>query len=323
MVAMDIKDVVSKDEVEALLDDSSDRITTGNSDSQSHDVYDFTHHGQKNMNDLSKVEMINDVFMSEIRAKISHFLSRNAYVLAEPAKVMTYDDFLKTIEKPACIYFASMRPLMGVTVFAASGNLVSRLIEMLFGGDIKTEPDLTREFGKAELQITQLLLNLINQTLSKAWESVKPVYFETIQATTKFSLLKKSDQREQTLVTQYTLCIEKQELTFSHCIPIATLEPIMHLLEGDEEANVTSVEHTAWSQAFTQNVYNIRVPVTAVVASASIKLLELQELREGDILAIDNPSTAEIYAGDVHIFRAKCGVNNGNRAVKVINLVND
>ncbi len=319
---MDIKDVVSKDEVNELLNDDDDKNSTADGASADFDVYDFSSHSSKQVNDLSAIDMINEVFVSEIRSKLSHFLARNAYMIADAAAIVSFDSYLEKLEQPLCIYFVGMKPLTGLSISCFGTDTVNKLLEILFGGDINYDGPKDREFNKVELRVINLLLSIINETLSDAWKAVKPLKFELVQATTKASLLSKHHE-EKAIINEYKLCIDKLDLSFSHCIPISTIEPILHLIEGRDEDNLDCAERMAWRKAFVSNIYGVRTPVTAVAANVSIKLHELQKLKVGDIISIDNPTSADVFTGDIHMYHAKCGVNNGNRAIRVVDTVED
>ena len=73
-----------------------------------------------------------------------------------------------------------------------------------------------------------------------------------------------------------------------------------------------------WSSALRDDVCDAPVALRTVMAETRLSLGELVDLKAGDIIPIELPSTVRVFAGDSVVLEGTFGVSRGYNAVKVI-----
>ncbi len=311
---MGVSDVLSDDEVDALLD--KDNATAGNS-AEAVD-YDFTNKPSSHFGNLQRLETINDVFCAEMHRKFSQLLCNNITISAEPPTVVSFDEYINSIPQPMIMHLVQMKPLIGTSAIIYSADLVHRLIELFFGGSVSNPTNTEREIAKVELRIAQLALEEMNTCFSGAWQIIKDIEFNYIRSTTRLSLANIANPSDNFIINRYKMHFADTESEFMLCIPYSILDPIRHLIDSSTNDSTNEAENKLWKEALEQNMHNVSLKVTGNISETEITLSDLIKLKVGDIIAIDNPRYAEAFINDICVFKATCGARNGNHALRII-----
>lgn len=318
---MSTSEVLSNDEVDELLNQEESASETP--EVIELDPYEFSQHKRYSIQNLKKLHTINEIFTHSVDTQLAAIACRKITVEAQEPEIIFYDEYINSIENPMILNLINIDSLNGVALIVFTGQMISNMLDIFFGGDVNKSTSKPRHFGQIEIQISKLIVTTIDKALTDAWQIVKNIEFDYFKSVTNPDTISICDKKSRVLVNKYTLSFDNVESEFSLCIPCQTLEPILDLINYDHTASEDKSTLSEWNQSIKTNLKSSTVTVDCIVAKAQLKLKELLSLKAGDIVSISNPEFAKIKVGDVHLYNGKNGIHNNNRAVKIIEKVED
>ncbi len=100
-------------------------------------------------------------------------------------------------------------------------------------------------------------------------------------------------------------------------MPYSMLEPIRELLDAGVQSDRVGTDER-WLIALREEMKEALVDIGSTLVETEISLRELRNLKAGDVIPIDLPSTLVVKAEDIPVFRAQFGVSQGMNAVKIL-----
>jgi flagellar motor switch protein FliM len=98
-------------------------------------------------------------------------------------------------------------------------------------------------------------------------------------------------------------------------MPYAMIEPIRTLLDAGVQSDRVDRDHR-WAETLQDEVLDAEVELSSLLLEKRLTIREFLRLRPGDIIPINLPELATVFAEDVPIFRARYGQNNNRNAVR-------
>lgn len=316
-------EILSHDEVDTLLNEEDNSSLGQMLPPQDVNPYDFSQHGEKTINDLSKIETIHELFRHDATDRLSHFYCRKIDLEVNKPVIVPFSEYLQSLAEPLLINIIDVKNLSGPGIINFSKGFMENSIEILFGGSVENEPDNTRHFARAELRVAKLLTNLINKSLTFAWDEIAPLELEYVRSLTNIRMANIVGNNENVLLSQCRFSFEQSECDFNICLPCSTLETVKPLIEFQNQDGLTEEEQRNWRRMLRHNVENMNLEIACNISENTICIDDLMKLGAGDVLYINNPKIAKIYIGDTQLFNANCGTSNGNRALKITEICSE
>src|SRR6056297_2252367 len=171
---MSTQDLLSQDEIDALLHgvDSGDVDTED--DLRAHDgvarAVDLSSQDRIVRGRMPTLEMINERFARHLRISLFNLLRRNADVSTGGVQIMKFGEYIHTLYVPTSLNLCKVRPLRGTSLFVLDAKLVFKLVDNFFGGEGRQAKIEGREFTPTENRIVQKVLNQVFEDMREAWQ---------------------------------------------------------------------------------------------------------------------------------------------------------
>jgi flagellar motor switch protein FliM len=317
---MTARDVLSEDEVNALLEGvAQDKIDT--SDKQQHadvNIFDFTAQDRIVSARLPALNTINERFVRSFRASLMNLLRRHIDVKVANFLSQKSGEYFGKLNAPICINIVRPRPLIGTAFIVVSYRLIYLIVHYLFGGEhVDEQHDIsTKELTQMEIRISDLVLEHILEDMREAWRATYPLEPEAAAFETNPQLINSVSQSETLIVNQYRVGISGLYAEVDFCIPYSVLEPIRS--ELDEGGSDQTEINENWATQLREEVFDSPLLINGNIAEKSVSLREVLALKEGDVIAIELKPFVTIFAAGIPVFRGKFGISNGKNAVKII-----
>lgn len=107
---------------------------------------------------------------------------------------------------------------------------------------------------------------------------------------------------------------------FQVTIPYSMVEPIRDLLDAGIASDVADKDER-WVISLREEIKVAEVKLSCNLTDVELPLVDVLNLREGDILPITMPDTLTVRAEDIPILRGKLGESKGSKAIKVTEIV--
>lgn len=320
---MSVKDLLSQDEIDALLHGVDDGdVETSDDEAEEGDVrtYDLASHERIVRGRMPTLEMINERFARYTRISLFNLLRRAADVAVGGVQVMKYGDYIHTLYVPTSMNLIRVSPLRGTALFIMDAKLVFKLVDNFFGGDGRHAKIEGREFTPTETRLIHKTLEQFFVDLEEAWHPVMQLEFEHLGHEMNPAMANVINPTEVVVVSTFQVDLEGGSGEFHVAMPYSMLEPIRdQLVSGFQNSEDEKDER--WQIALQRDILMARLPLEMVLAEQEMTLRDVVELEVGDVIPIELPEAFELKANKVPVYNCTMGVSRGNLAVKIIDQI--
>ena len=267
---------------------------------------------------MPTLDRINDRWVGDFRRDLEEMIRRPLEVEVQDVQVMRYGDWLAAQPSPSSLNVLSVTPWRGSALAAIDLRLLYVLVDSFFGGSGAC-PDLGERSAltPTEQRLNGMLVDLLTTHFTGAFAPVANIQFERVATELNPHYATIATPSEAVVVSRLVVQHKDEGGELSLVLPLSMLEPVRERL--DESLKATSAEsQTRWFQSLRAQLDNTELDLTTVFVESRLSMRELLKLKPGDILPIEMPKTATLYAGNRPLFRGKFGRSRGYNALKVI-----
>lgn len=322
---MAVNDLLSQDEIDALLHGVSDGDIETESDegfeSGAVRQYDFTSEDRIVRGRMPTLEMINERFSRHFRISLFNMLRRSAEISVGGVEMMKFAEYVHTLFVPTSLNMVKVRPLRGTGLVVLDPKLVFIVVDNYFGGDGRYHAKIEgREFTPTEQRVIQMLLNLAFNDLHEAWAPVMTVDFEFMNSEVNPQFANIVSPTEVVVTSKFHIELEGGGGDLHITMPYSMLEPIREILDAGIQSDRTDTDDR-WITALREEVRGAEVELESTLSSVQLSLRDIVNMKPGDVIPIDMPEQVTLRAEHVPVFRGTLGVSNENLAIKIVEQV--
>ena len=278
---MTVKDLLSQDEIDALLHgvDDGDIETEDEAAVEEGEVrpYDLASHERIVRGRMPTLEMINERFARHTRISLFNLLRNNADVSVGGVQIMKYGDYIHTLYVPTSINLLRVHPLRGTALLVMDAKLVFKLVDNFFGGDGRHAKIEGREFTPTEIRLINKVIEQFFGDLEESWQPVMPLKFDISGHEVNPAMANVINPSEVVVVSTFQVDLDGGSGEFHVTMPYSMLEPIRDvLISGYKPAEEEMDEH--WLSSLEKDVLTSPMELGLVVAERQMKLRDVLEL---------------------------------------------
>lgn len=282
--------------------------------------YDFKSPERVSKDQMRSLENLHEGFSRNFGASLSGFLRTIMEVDVSKIEQMTFSEFTHSLPNPTCFNLLTCQPLEGNMCLEISPLIIYPVIDRLLGG---SNADLfipQRPLTAIESRLVGKIIDRAMVALSEAWSQVAPVKFAMQEMESNPQLVQIVPPNEVVVVVRFEMKMGGRAGTMSLCVPYNVIEPVI-----DKLSNQTWVAYRAGRkdeqlrQRVAAHLESAAVTVTALLANTTIKMNELMNLREGDLILTEKPAASPLVlkVGGRSKYIGRLGQYKGNRAFQV------
>ena len=233
-----------------------------------------------------------------------------------------YNEFILSLPNPCSAYSFTMEPFGGQAVLSFAPEVLMALVDRAFGGQGRGLGDDTRALTPIEMNIVGRLVSRAFRDLEEAWEPVARVQVVDPGLETNPEFIQIAAPADGVLVIGLELNSKNVSGLVHLCYPVYTLDPLVKTLASAasdlsgarRQRRETSVGRNQ------QSLKNMMIPVEVEVASGSLPLNQLAQLRVGEVVKLDTQKDepAVVFIGERPKYRGRVGLQGRRRAVQII-----
>ena len=317
------KDFLSQDEVDALLNGVTGVTDepTAPEDTTGVRPYNLATQERIVRGRMPTLEIINERFARLLRIGLFNFVRRTAEISVGPVRVVKYSEFVRNLVVPTNLNLVQIKPLRGTGLLIFNPDLVYLIIDNLFGGNGQFHTRVEgRDFTQTEQRIIQRMLAVVFEDLEKAWQPVHPISIEYVRSEMNTQFANIATPNEVVVVTTFNIELGSAGGEVHICMPYSMIEPIRDILCSSLQGEQIDVDKR-WVKMLSKQVQSADVELIVNLGRAELTLQQVLNMTPGDVISLDiaQPLVAEVDS--VPVMECKCGVFNGNYAVKVDRLL--
>ncbi|MEW5058186.1 MAG: flagellar motor switch protein FliM [Cycloclasticus sp.] len=314
-------DLLSQDEIDALLHgvDDGDVETEAGVDGPSGDTreYDFSSQDRIIRGRMPTLEMVNERFARYFRISLFNFLRRSTEISISGIQMLKFSEYVHSLFVPTNINIVKIKPLRGSALFVLDPSLVFSIVDTYFGGSGRFHNKVEgREFTATEMRVIRIVLDLIFQDLTKAWQPVLKLDFEYANSEVNPQFANIVTPTEIMVVSTIHLELEGGGGDIQFSLPYTMLEPIRELLDAGIQSDRGDTDER-WKNTLRSDIKTADVDLVGMLLKKEMQLREVVDFQVGDVIPIDLPDRIILESGEMPLFRGKLGVSNGHFAVQL------
>jgi flagellar motor switch protein FliM len=317
------KDFLSQDEVDALLNGVTGVTDEPEVAEDTSGVRPYNLATQERIvrGRMPTLEIINERFARLLRIGLFNFVRRTAEISVGPVRVVKYSEFVRNLVVPTNLNLVQIKPLRGTGLLIFNPDLVYLIIDNLFGGNGQFHTRVEgRDFTQTEQRIIQRMLAVVFEDLEKAWQPVHAISLEYVRSEMNTQFANIATPNEVVVVTTFNIELGSAGGEFHICMPYSMIEPIRDVLCSSLQGEQIDVDKR-WVKMLSKQVQSADVEMVVNLGRAELTLQQVLNMQPGDVISLNiaQPLVAEVDS--VPVMECKCGVFNGNYALKVERLL--
>ena len=320
---MAVQDLLSQDEIDALLHGVDDGLVQAETAAEPGSVksYDLTSQDRIVRGRMPTLEMINERFARYTRISMFNMLRRSADVAVGGVQVMKFGEYVHSLYVPTSLNLVKIKPLRGTALFILDAKLVFKLVDNFFGGDGRHAKIEGREFTPTELRVVRMVLEQAFVDLKEAWQAIMEVNFEYINSEVNPAMANIVGPSEAIVVSTFHIELDGGGGDLHVTMPYSMIEPVREMLDAGFQSDLDDQDER-WVKALREDLLDVDVPLSATVARRQLRLRDILHMAPGDIIPVDLPEELIMRANGVPSFKVKLGSHKGNLALQVVEPIN-
>ena len=316
---MAVQDLLSQDEIDALLHGVDDGLVQAESAAEPGSVksYDLTSQDRIVRGRMPTLEMINERFARYTRISMFNLLRRSADVAVGGVQVMKFGEYVHSLYVPTSLNLVKIKPLRGTALFILDAKLVFKLVDNFFGGDGRHAKIEGREFTPTELRVVRMVLEQAFIDLKEAWQAIMEVNFEYINSEVNPAMANIVGPSEAIVVSTFHIELDGGGGDLHVTMPYSMIEPVREMLDAGFQSDLDDQDER-WSKALREDVLDVSVPLSATVARRQLRLRDILHMQPGDVIPIELEDELVMRANGVPSFKVKLGSHKGHLALQVV-----
>ena len=285
--------VLSQDEIDNVFRRVQDR-NVENGPSKRAQPYDFRRPDRIAKDQLRSIHLLHENFARSLASSLSAYL--RAYVMVNLVSVeqLSFMEFSQCLPSPTCIIALGMRPFDGNAVLEINPSLVFPILEMLLGGTGKpTGSKIMREITEIEQSILEAVYRIILHDLKDSWRQVSSIGFSIDSHETEPSRLQFLAPNEAVVAISLEIRIGESAGMMNIGIPSIIIKMLRQKFDQGWSNRRTAASEEEQARVL-RLIRPARVHVDARLQGPTLRVEDLLELKEGDLLAFDYSATKPI-----------------------------
>lgn len=317
-----MQDLLSQDEIDALLHGVDDGDVSTESDGEAGEVsaYDLTTQDRIVRGRMPTLEMINERFARYTRISMFNLLRRTADVSVGGINIQKFGEYVHTLYVPTSLNMVKFRPLRGTALVVLDAKLVFKLVDNFFGGDGRHAKIEGREFTPTELRVVRMVLEQAFIDLKEAWRAVLPIEFDHINSEVNPSMANIVSPSEVVVVSTFHVELDGGGGELHITIPYSMIEPIREMLDAGLQSD-SDERDDRWVNSLREDIMVATVNLECDLIRDTVQLSDIVGLQKGDVIPVEMPEEHFITVNGVPLFKTQVGQSNGNLALKVLNQI--
>lgn len=282
--------------------------------------YDLTSQDRIIRGRLPQLEVIYEKFMRSFRVSLSSALRKIASLTLASTDFLKFGEFINTLPMPTCMSVLRFSHLRGSALLVIESKLAYALVDSFFGGADRPYTKIEgKDFTQIELSIVRKVVDLAIEDLENAWSSVEKIGASFVRTEVNPQFVGIVPPTDVVIATTFDVELENANGTITVVIPYATIEPIKQKLSSGFQVESDQTDKKLWAGIIKDQLMETELNIRVDLGESEITLRELMDLKVGDVIPLDQDSSAEfvIQVENVKKFKGFYGIHHGTVAVQV------
>jgi flagellar motor switch protein FliM len=267
---------------------------------------------------IPNFDIILDAFCQNYSISLTNQLQRTFTITKTGIDTFQFQEFLLENKDIGAIGVLNLTPLKYGALIMIDQQLSFSMIEIMLGASTDLGAlKLSRKLTTIELSVLKTVMNNACSDLDRSFKPLLDMKSTLLKVESNSRLVSITDPDSEILVSRFSVTIGDITGEIKLVFPIATLEPLREQLK--ELLNVNKSKQGLWTDIITEELYDMTTTIVAQSGMISLRINQLLELKEGEIIDLDYDPNAplKVLVEDKLKFFAIPGVLNGKKAISL------
>ncbi len=322
--------ILSSEEVEQLLEsfhegqDETAHVDIIEDDDGRIKYYDFKRPNTISREKKRMLYKLVEATAYQISREISNFLRTTVKVSLNSIDELSFEIFKSTCPELMFLNTVKLTPLKGYGCVAMDLGLCLSIVEKSFGGAGKSQHEI-RKLTDTEVVILGNIVTIVIDKLADSWKPVVAMEWRVSDSTMESRYLNIAADTEVMLLLSFTFNLEYSFGELRICIPVSSMDETLERFFSDDKSGNSAKEDKKSAEALRMSVRNSKVIVAGVLDETNITVCDVVNLKEGDVLRLDNKITnhLKVSVEGKNKFSGKLGLFSSKKAIQITSFIDD
>ncbi|XRX43161.1 MAG: FliM/FliN family flagellar motor switch protein [Buchnera aphidicola (Tetraneura sorini)] len=264
-------------------------------------------------------DIISSVFISVFEKKLCNYFELDKINLSfKKSEIVFYSDFYLKNYNFLQFDFSRIFSYFDCSFINFSPEFLTIILDLLFGGDGYYPFDKIekRRFTSNEIRIIKKIYELAIQSYCIACNKHFKLNYKAISLKNDF--IKKKEQvhsnNTKLIVSIFEIKINNIRLSFNIGILLSKIDEIKHAIVKNKNLNILKNQDKN-KNSFVKNCNDIKINIKVKFKDFFLPVSEVNELKVGDILSIEDPEIVKGYSFGKFLLSGKYGLSKGKHAI--------
>lgn len=280
-------------------------------------AYEFGADDLSLMGDYYALRMINERFCRVARSVFLPMLRIQPRISSFPPEVKKFEEYTDGLDNFVSLTISRIQELRGNSLITLDPGFVSLLTDSYFGGAIREAKGPRTEFTSTEQRVIEIVTSGLNRSLEAAWKDLVTLTFNVQNREENLQFASFVDNEELVVICSFFVQLpEHDPATVDIAYPLQTLKPIAAQLRSRMQSDTVEDDQT-WREKLITALYDIKLDVTARLASPIVPLKSMMHLRPEKIVPVNLNPMPQLLIEDRAFFDIELGEAGGKSAVSI------
>ncbi|MDR2357200.1 MAG: flagellar motor switch protein FliM [Oscillospiraceae bacterium] len=289
--------------------------------------YDFRDADKFPKEQIRTFNIIFTAFAQLFANRLSSILRTSVDCELAAVEQCSFGEFSNALPAPVILAVYKAPPMLGSQLIKITPDIAYIFISRLFGGVSAGSAD-AKQFTEIELALLERVLRGSASVFNEAWEKVLRLNMQIERMETSQQFAQIVSMNEPVAVVDFALKTGDESGVISLCIPHTSIEPIAKQLSTRllySSSSQDAVRVSGNSEAIGDKLSGAPVPLTAYFDTTPATVLDILNLRPGDVIHLEHKVNAPVTIRVAHIpkFKAQIGSRKTRRALKIVDIIKE
>jgi flagellar motor switch protein FliM len=284
-------------------------------------AFDFRRPDRISKAQLRAIHQLHDNFARTLAFSLSGYLRSYVIVNLVSVEQLSYTEFLECLPSPTCLAALGLKPYDGNAILELNSALVFPVIEILLGGNGKIQFQTQREVTEIEQVLLGGFFGLVLHDLHEAWKAVTLLNFAIDRLETEPQFLQMMAPTEAVVAVAIEIRIGDAVGMMNIAMP-SIIVKMMRQKFDQQWLLRKSAATDAEQMRVMKLIEPAEVNSEAILSGPRMRLRDLIELGEGDVLGLDYPAARplDLLLGGRRKYRGEMVASGPRAAFRVTEL---
>ena len=312
------EEVLSENEVDALMETSGDdEVFFADDSAREYRRFDITAREQGTVNRMGALAAILERQDELIHHGLVKRLSTDMAVKCQAPRVFSASEAIAALPEGLVLVTLNLKPVAGQSFLVISLNTLSYLVHRYFGGGNTEPPSVTgrADATSSEMRVAGKLSELYLQSVIDAFKEKITFETEVIDTQNNLDALEERVATEKYLALVTDVSTSDFEDALRLFVPFESFESFEDKLAGPKQESGVSLEGE-WQVRMAEQMQDVAVEVSGVLASIELPLREVLGLKVGDVIDLAQLGSVSLEVQNQSVGFGQFGVFDDKKSVK-------